>query len=247
MHPKSPNDATREVLGEVSDSASGPKELMERLKGISTTSYLTLMSIVQGAVLADLAGVVASHYAQFSLVQWLLVLPSFLLIIAAWNQVTMDALAWVQMQDMAASLIPFLVGACEFFLNHVLVVAPRIWLIGAALILTISSFAIRYVEQRVAYYPENAALLAHVQAYRQAGRHYNFGSSVVLLVVAGVGAVGLLTRFNGFVHQLSLIELIGGVAATLILLGFLARHIFYWRIVLAYARQQPTPKKSHGR
>jgi hypothetical protein len=225
--------------------AGDPAELSARLKGISSTAYLTLMSIVQGAALADLAGVVINNYLHFTAVQWLLVVPTFLLIIAAWNQVTMDTVAWVQMPDVVGAVIPFLVGAVEFFLNHSLVIEPRAWLIGAAIGLMLSTVGIGYVERRAAEQPENAALLAHVKRYRQVGQRYNLVSSIVLLGLAVIGLLGLLTRFDAHVHHLSLTALIGGVVSTLILGGFLTRHFYYWRIVLAYARQQPPPPRAH--
>jgi hypothetical protein len=220
-------------------------ELLARLKGASSSSYLTLMSIVQGAVLADLAGVVANNYAHFDLEQWFLVLPTFLLIIAAWNQVTMDTITWVQLPNMVGAIIPFLVGACEFFLNHSLGHDPRVWLIGAAIILTFSTLGIRMTEQNIALHEENATLLAHVRGYRQAGQRYNAGSAAVLLVLAGLSVAGLFSRIDDALHQPEIAAITGGTVASLILLGFLARHLFYWRVVLAYARQQPVPVKKH--
>jgi hypothetical protein len=88
--------------------------LLERLKQASTTSSLTLLSIVQGVALADLVGVVADQYQQFHLLQWLLLGGNFLFILAAWNQILMDTVTWVNLPSVTRSFIPFLLGALEF-------------------------------------------------------------------------------------------------------------------------------------
>jgi hypothetical protein len=49
-----------------------------RMKGSFTCVYQTILSIIQGVALADLAAFVAAKYPQFTIVHWLMVLTTFL-------------------------------------------------------------------------------------------------------------------------------------------------------------------------
>src|SRR5690349_4698637 len=95
------------------EEQQGRLELLQRLKSATLSSTFTLLSIIQGVALADLAGVVAANYSRFALAQWVLAATTFLLLIAAWNQITMDTLAWVQLPNMQGYVIPFIVGGFE--------------------------------------------------------------------------------------------------------------------------------------
>src|SRR4029453_18201919 len=104
--------------------------LLSRLTGSFTPIYLTILSIIQAVALAELAKVVADGYAQFTPVQWALVLLTFLILIIIWNHVTTDAIAWVWIPDLRDSLIPFLLGAFELYQAHAIVAGLGPWLFG---------------------------------------------------------------------------------------------------------------------
>jgi hypothetical protein len=222
-------------------------DLVQRLKESALSSSLTLLSIIQGVALADLAGVVADNYARFALVQWLLVATTFLLLIAAWNQITMDTLAWVSLPNVEGYLIPFIVGGFELFLNHALALNIQAWLIGAAIMAALSMFGIWYTGRRVAQHAENAALLAHLQPYRRSGMRYNLFGGALLLLLALLGGLGVFTAFDRAIMQPGAANLIAAALAGGWLLLFLRRHFYYWRVVTAYAQSKAAPKKKHQR
>jgi hypothetical protein len=223
------------------------RDLAQRLKGSAVSMSLTLMSIIQGVALADLAAVVANSYARFGPTQWLLALASFLVIIAAWNQVAMDTLTWSVMPNLSGTLVPFGVGAVELFLNHALDHGEQVWLIGAALIAVASSIGIINYTRGAARFPENAAILAHLRTYRASGQRYNTGGAVLLLVLAAAALAGGFTWLDALVHLPNLSAIVAAVLANGFLFGFLSRHLTYWQVVLAFALNDPSLGKHKHR
>jgi hypothetical protein len=209
--------------------------LLERLKQAAGSSSLTLLSIVQGVVLADLAGVVAGQYQQFHLLQWLLLGANFLFIVAAWNQILMDTVTWVNLPSVSRSYIPFLLGALEFFLNHTFVHNPRAWLIAAAALVTLSSIGIEFVNRAVADHEDNAHLLGHLRAYRQAGQAYGLVGSILFLLLAGASALGGFAAVDGWLHYPGISFIGAAVLALLYGVSFMSRLFFYWRVITTYA------------
>ena len=88
-----------------------------RLKDSFAPTYLTVLSVIQGVALADLASVVVAGYQQFTIVQWLLVVFTFLVLIIIWNQYAMQSSAVYWVPDFRDAAFPFLFGALELLLN----------------------------------------------------------------------------------------------------------------------------------
>jgi len=229
-----------------SDDADGQRALLRRLKESATTTSLTLMSIVQGVALADLAGVVAAGYTHFSATQWLLVFPTFLLLIGAWNQVTMDTLAWVQVPDMLYAIIPFIVGAFELFINHSIRQSEQAWVIGVAVMVALSTLAIGLTERNAAQHAENASLFAYLKPMRKSGQRFNIVGTAVLLLLALASALGGFAWVDRTSHLPGVGNFVAALIVTLFLLEFIRRHLLYWRVVVAYAEAQPKPHKHRG-
>jgi hypothetical protein len=213
-------------------------ELWRRLKVSSVGSSQTLLSIIQGVALADLAGVVAASYSRFTLVEWLLVPSTFLVLVAAWNQITMDTLALVQVPDVAATIIPFGVGVFELYLNHAIRLGIEAWLVGAALMAAASTLGIWIAERRAGRHEENATLLAALRPYRRLGQRYNVVGMVLLVLLALAGGLGGLAAVDRTLGKPGLGETAAAVLAGVWILGFLLRHAYYWRKVVSYAQSR---------
>jgi hypothetical protein len=209
--------------------------LLDRLKQAAGTSSLTLLSIVQGVVLADLAGVVASQHQHFQAIQWLLLFSNFLFLIAAWNQIVMDSVTWVNLPNMTRSFAPFGLGALEFFLNHTFSQNLQAWLIGAASLVTLSSIEIEFVNRSIVDHDENIHLLGYLQSYRRVGQRFGLIGSVLFLLLAGAGSFGVFARIDALLHHPGSAFIGAGILAILYQLSFLARHLFYWRVITTYA------------
>jgi hypothetical protein len=247
MEPEEQPANTVSLMERSAEEEQTRQALLQRLKGAALSSTFTLLSIIQGVALADLAGVVAANYTRFTLVQWLLASATFLLLIAAWNQITMDTLAWVQLPNMQGYVIPFIVGGMELFLNHALALSVQAWLIGTAIMAALSTFAIWYTGRNAASHPENVALLAYLRPYRRSGMRYNLFGVVLLLLLALLSALGWFTSFDALIRQPGASSLIAVLLTGGWMLGFLQRHFYYWRVVIAYAQSKEMPKKKQKR
>ena len=91
--------------------------------------YQTILSIIQGVALADLAAVVAAKYAQFTVVQWLMVLTTFFMIIVVFNVYSIQSAVWDWIPDIRDASIPFVFGALELFLNHAIALSMSLWFV----------------------------------------------------------------------------------------------------------------------
>ena len=210
--------------------------LLERLKGSAISTALTLLSVIQGVALADLGSVVSSNYLHFGPVQWLLVAANFLVLIAGWNQITMETLTWAQLPNTEGNVLPFLVGAFELFLNHALALSIQVWLIGAAVMTALSTLGIWNAERAAAQNKENAVLIRYLRSYRRAGILYNLFGAALMLLLALAGGVGWLTAADQALGHAGLANLVAALLAIGWLLGFLQQHFSYWRMVRRFAR-----------
>jgi len=219
--------------------------LLQRLKQSAGTSSLTLLSIVQGVALADLAGVVANQYQHFHLIQWILVLANFMCLIASWNQIVMDTVTWVNLPNMTRSFIPFILGALELFLNHTLLHNPQAWLIGAAALVFLSSLGIEFTNRAVAGHEENAHLLSHLHSIRKEGQRLGLTGSLLFLLLAFASTLGGFARLDEVVHLPGAALLGAGVLAIAYETSFLTRHLAYWRILTDYALGKSNLQHTH--
>ena len=131
-----------------------------KLKDSLSPVYLTVLSVIQGVALADLALVVASNYQQFSLMHWLLVLFNFGVLIGIWNHYMMHNKLWDWIPDLRDALIPFVVGALELFLNHTISLSLSAWLFTFALLYIMGALAMWYASWRAGKEVEKARLLS---------------------------------------------------------------------------------------
>jgi hypothetical protein len=210
--------------------------LLQRLKQSAGTSSLTLLSIVQGVVLADLASVTANNYQHFHLIQWILLLANFMCLIASWNQIVMDTVTWVNLPNMTRSFIPFILGAIELFLNHTFVQNPQVWLIGAAALVFLSFLGIEFTNRAVAGHTENAHLLSHLHFIRKEGQRLSLIGSLLFLLLAAGSTLGGFARIDELVHQPGAALVGAGVLAVAYEVSFLTRHLAYWRKLTNYAQ-----------
>ncbi len=131
-----------------------------KLKDSLSPIYLTLLSVIQGVALADLAVVVAANYQHFSFIHWLLVLFNFGVLIGIWNHYMMNNKLWDWIPDLRDACIPFVVGALELVLNRSISVSLSAWLFTFALLYMMGALAMWYARWRAGKEAENARLLS---------------------------------------------------------------------------------------
>jgi len=120
------------VIETRSDREPDHTRLYRQPRGSFATIYLTLLSIIQGVALADLASVVSSGYEHFTVVQWLLVPMNFFSISNVWNHFMADSISMEWIPRFSDAVLPFTFGAVELLLNHALLLGLAVWLIGMA-------------------------------------------------------------------------------------------------------------------
>ena len=189
----------------------------KRLTDSFSLVYLTLLSVIQGVALADLALVVGAGYQQFTVVRWLLVLVNFGMVITVWHQFTMHITLWSWIPDLRDAIVPFVIGALELVFNHMISLSLSAWLFILAIIATTATLAIWYVGQRAKEESENTKMLSLLRRQHRLFALYNLGVGALYLLLAIVSRVESLEANNGVqtgrgVFALALL-VAGGVAA----------------------------------
>jgi hypothetical protein len=213
------------------------RQLHGRLKESFGPTYLTAVSVIQGVALADLGASVLLGYRAFTLIHWLLVALTFLLLILIWNAYTSQSTLWSWLPDLRDALIPFVFGALELVVNRAILFSLGGWLAGVALLSGLAAVASWYSGWRAREEPENQELLNFIS--RRSSRLevlYPVGLTVFLLALAllcqllGLQASADLRTVEG------LLALAAVLLAALGLVGYLVITARIWKEIVAYAR-----------
>jgi hypothetical protein len=207
-----------------------------KLKDSLSPVYLTLLSVIQGVALADLALVVSAGYRQFTLIHWLLVLFNFGVLIGIWNHYMMYNKLWDWIPDLRDACLPFLVGVLELVLNHTISLSFSAWLFTFALLYMMGALAIWHVRWRAGKEAENSRLLSLFRRQHRLFELSAIGVSALLILLAVISRVENLEVGNGVQDVRGLLVL--GITLLVAggLCGFLLLTIGYWRMVVSYAR-----------
>ena len=224
------------------DRQPGHLRLHQHLKGAYLSVSLTLLSIIQGVVLAALAAVVVGSYQQFTAVNWFMVLATFAAIAVIYLQIAVDVSALVWIPTLEDAALPFLIGALELFLSYTVDQPLGIWLFGLAALGALDILAGFYVMQRIQEEPENGELLPHVRRYRRGTFRYSAAGAAFFLLaaigdrVAGFQVTGRVQDAWG----------VAAVAVALLAVGWVAGYVYrvraYWRGLILYARTGHLPR-----
>jgi len=116
-------------------------ELLERARDAHATVYLTLKSIVQGAVLAYLLSFISLHSSNIRITGWILASVTFLLVIITWNEYVMGVIAFRWVPDLVDASIPFMLGASQYLLVKAISDDPGKWIFAQIAFSGLSFFA----------------------------------------------------------------------------------------------------------
>ena len=216
--------------------------LRRKLKGSFAPTYLTALSVIQGVALADLGSVVLAGYRQFTIVHWLLAVLNFLMLIVIWNAYTVQSSIWDWIPDFRDAVIPFVFGALELLVNHMIILSLGGWLISVALLSGMGMLASWYGGWRAKEEAENTRLLA-VQDTRLLRFFllYALGLTVTLLLFGVVSLVTSLEATESLqtgrgVLTLAFVLLAGVGVGTYLFLS-----IRSWTRIVTYARTGHVP------
>jgi hypothetical protein len=134
--------------------------LHNKLKESFGPIYLTVLSVIQGVALADLASVVQASYQEFTFVHWLLTAINFVMFIIIWNAYTIQSAIWTWIPDLRDAIIPFVFGALELFLNHAITLTLTAWFTALTLLSGVGMLANWHSIRRSKEESDNARLLS---------------------------------------------------------------------------------------
>lgn len=208
----------------------------QRLKGSFSQVHLTLLSVIQGVALADLAFIVGAGYQHFTVLRWLLVLVSFGMVITVWHQFTMHITLWGWIPDLRDAVIPFMIGALELLFNHTITLSLSAWLFIAAIIASMALLAILYVGQRAKEESENTRMLNLLRRQHRIFALYSLGTGALYLLLAVLSRVEGLEASNGVqtgrgLLALALVLLVAGCIAGVSIISMRS-----WNQVVSYSR-----------
>jgi hypothetical protein len=212
-----------------------------KLKDSLSPVYLTLLSVIQGVALADLALIVSAGYQQFTVVRWLLVLVSFGMVISIWHTFTMHITLWGWIPDLRDAVIPFVIGALELVFNHTISVSLSAWLFTLAIIASMAVLAIWYVGQRAKEEGEHTKMLSLLRREHRLFALYHLGAGALYLLLAVASRVERLETSNGVqtgrgVLALALVLLVAGGVAGVSVISTRS-----WNQVVSYSRTGRIP------
>jgi hypothetical protein len=212
------------------------EEIRARTRDAFATTYLTLLSIIQGVALAVFFAKVDSLLARglFHVPQILTAVGIFLAIVAVWNQYQMGVMLYTWTAQVLDAIIPFTIGLCEFAMISGMERGPAAVLFanGFLLVCGLIGFEYQYVQVR-----RNAGAGAFVHELNRASRATDAISTAIAAATAFTTA-WLVGRFDGS----SMMEMLGASLVVAIAVGHLAREMLQWRTVqrrMSEAAQPP--------
>lgn len=206
--------------------------LYKRLISLHESSYLSLLSIVQGVATAFLASQIPPDLClnikniMQNIDRIILFSTTFCLIIFVWNEYVMGVatLKWIPtLQDAA---IPFGLCIAEIILAKTLK-EPVYWFFGASLFNFIGFLAFWNMYKRAKQYPKNNVMLNKLGRWKATSQYFCLVSAVIFF-----------SRFFVLKYYPRL-EMVFFVIAMLYIVLFVYRTHVYWNIVMAYANSRP--------
>ncbi len=215
---------------------SDRRTLQHKLKESFTPTYLTVLSIIQGVALTDLAGIVVNMYQQFSVVNWLLVFLTFWVLITVWDVYRIQGNVWDWIPDMRDAAIPFIFGALELFLNHAITLRISAWLLGIAGIAFMGALGAWHMHRQAGTEAENAKLLSLLKGHHLLFVLYYIAGGILSLLLALASHLGNFDVASGIqgmqeVLAIGILLIMTGSLAVSSLISYV-----YWRKAVVYAR-----------
>ncbi len=210
--------------------------IRRRLKQSYGPTYLTVLSMIQGVALGDLASVVASGHQRFTLVQWALTLNTFGVLIIVWNVFNVQSALWIWIPDVRDGAVPFVVGALELYLNQAITMSQSTWLFALALIGITGAVGTWHIWWRSSHERENFELLDRLHGHIRMYACYLLVGSALALALAWTCATTGLDSAAGAPGLGGSVALGLACLTTASLFGSLYIFHLLWREAITYAR-----------
>ncbi|HEX3270453.1 MAG TPA: hypothetical protein VHR15_07370 [Ktedonobacterales bacterium] len=215
-----------------------PREMTNRLHGMFLPAYLTLMSVIGGVALAALNGEAQAHRQQNAITptQWVLVLATFLLYLAIWNEYVMGVVIYVWFPSLLDAAFPFAWLIVELVLCYAIFGGVRGYLLAFAIAVAMGPLNYLHISLRVRRSHEDQLVIHRLlHKYRQ----FRFFVGPIIFLT-------ILLLAWGFYDALGLgkYEMVVAVVILVMVVVVLASSVPYWNIVLNYARSSTSHQQN---
>lgn len=204
--------------------------LETRLKALFSSTYLTLISIIQGVVLSYLAFIVYNNYKIFDVSNWIQVVCSCLFVVSVWFEYMMGATVFVWIPTLYDSLIPFCLGVTELFEMGSIGPSLHYWLLSISVLGFIALWAfINMFHQAKKEFDENKLVLEALGKYKIFSELFCLFGAIFFLVL------GLLSLILGDGEK---VRILFTATAIIIVSAFVIRSNFYWKAIINKIKPQ---------
>ena len=215
-----------------------PREMTNRLHGMFLPAYLTLMSVIGGVALAALTSEVQAHRLQNAITptQWILVLATFLLYLAIWNEYVMGVVIYVWFPSLLDAAFPFAWLIVELILCYSTFGGIRGYLLAFAIAVAMGPLNYLHLTMRVRRLHEDQLVIHRLlRGYRQF--RFFVGPFIFLATL-------LLAWYFYDAIGLGKYEMVVALVILAMVVVVLASSIPYWNIVLNYARSSTSHQQN---
>jgi len=232
----SPERKAAQESSNPADHAALFRSMSENFTGV----YLTMLSIIQGVALADLANVTFSAHAQFTIVHWIEVAVMLWTLIYVWNHFMGDALMIHRIPDLEDAVLLFGTGILELVANHAIVWGITAWLATLAMMFFGWARGLFYIRRQEESAVRDPVLIEMLRSRMRPilTQTLAAGTSVAALAIA-CGVTG--ARADGSapgLRTLALFAIVIALCASLTIGSFSAS---FWRKVRHYAHTGEVP------
>lgn len=227
------------------DATRDAQDNSATVRGRATASFtnvsLSILSVVQGVALGQLATAVAGNYRHFSVLQWLMAAVTLFFFVVVWHHMSVDAMVFTWVPDFWDAALPLLIGAVELFLNQAILLGVRVWIGGMIFVALCALLELHYVGWRARHSPDNDRQVLAFLHQRWTAQRLVTAGGLALYPLLVLGSFLNLFRDTADVHGLL------ATAAVMLVGGWLAGFVVTGRSTLRrYAQPKPIQEETAG-
>jgi uncharacterized membrane protein SirB2 len=196
--------------------------------------YLTMLSIIQGVALTDLASIFFSERTHMTIVQWVQVATMLWTLVYVWNHFMADALVSYWIPDLEDAALLFGTGVFEIVANHAIEWGAAPWLTTLAIMLCCWSVGTFYIRRQEEHVVRDPVLLRMLRRRMNSLGVQTFVGGVVMGVAATVCAATHAGAGGGAAEGRT-IALVSVIVAFGVSVGIGGSSTGFWRRVRRYA------------
>ena len=231
----------REIVDRARRDQQDNHSLLAKLTGNFAGVYLTMLSIIQGVALTDLAAVTFLGYRQFTLVMWIQVATMLWLIILIWNHFMGDALMTNWVPDLEDAVLLFGTGVFELVGNHAIVLSLTLWLAVLAGLMGGWCLGVLYIRHREEEVVRDPSLLTLLRRRTAPFLMETLGGGLLLAVAAVVAAASHAST-GGTQISTGVISLGASLLGFTVVSAIGLTSSWHWRRIRRYAQTGRLPK-----